>query len=376
VMNLRPHQQFDPQKELQSILKIVESASDTNQIKLTQTVKKGGCAAKIPAITLREILSLVDLPNRSDKLLVEGDSFDDAGVYQIREDLALIETVDFFTPIVDNPSLFGQIAAANALSDVYAMGGRPLTSLAILAFPAATMENEVVAAILSGAGEVLRRAGALLVGGHSIDDDSLKFGLAVTGEVDPKKLWSNQGAQVGDSLILTKPLGTGTICAGTKAGLAVESTVDALASMCRLNNVVDFLSGEQQFAIHAATDITGFSLAGHSMQMASASNCSFKFDYASLPLFEQTIYCLEQKYLTRAHSGNRNYTQNRVVVNDQLSEQQRLVTFDPQTSGGLLLSVSAPQAETIVSTLLPYFPGCAVVGEVMAKDSQWDVSVC
>jgi selenide, water dikinase len=366
---------INPQTHLQSILTRLQSSSGSDQVKLTQTVKKGGCAAKIPALTLREILSQVELPNRSDRLLVESESFDDAGVYQIRDDLALIETVDFFTPIVDNPHLFGQVAAANALSDVYAMGGRPLTSLAILAFPMATMENEVVAAVLSGAGETLAQAGALLVGGHSIDDDSIKFGLAVTGEVHPKRLWSNQGAQVGDRLILTKPLGTGTICAGLKAGLKVESAVDALASMSRLNNCVDFLSEQQLDGVHGATDITGFGLAGHSMQMALASKVAFNYTYASLPLFEQTLNCLEQKHLTRAHRGNQEYTQDKILLNETLSELERLVIFDPQTSGGLLLSVSEQQADSIVETLHPYFPGTAIVGEVVEPGQAWSVSV-
>jgi len=194
-------------------------------IKLTQTVKKGGCAAKVPAIILRDILSGIKFPPKIPGVMVDGDQFDDAAIFKIDDSLSLVQTLDFFTPIVDDPKDFGAIAAANALSDVYAMGGRPKTCMAILAAPLAILEPKVIQDVLQGACDVIAEAKASLVGGHSIDDETLKFGLSVTGLVDTQKIWSNEGARAGDLLILTKPLGTGTICAGIKKELYTTRTL-------------------------------------------------------------------------------------------------------------------------------------------------------
>ncbi len=339
-------------------------------IKLTQTVKKGGCAAKVPALVLREILGGLRFPPVIPGVEVDGANFDDAAIFKISDDVALVQTLDFFTPIVDSPYDFGAIAAANALSDVYAMGGTPKTCMAILAAPLAVLEPAVIQAVLQGASDVIAQAGASLVGGHSIDDDTLKFGLSVTGLVHPQKVWINSLAQVGDKLILTKPLGTGTICAGMKRQDIDESRAHAaISSMKRLNNVQDFLTPDELGQIHAATDITGFGLLGHGSQLAKASGVTLHISATALPVFDLTYECLGQGFLTKAHRSNDEYTQKRVSFGTQVTELQKLLSFDPQTSGGLLLSVSAQSADGIIEALRDHFPGTCVVGEVRAKSS-------
>lgn len=338
-------------------------------MKLTQTVKKGGCAAKVPALILREILGGVKFPPLVDGVTLDGALFDDAAIFNINADVSLVQTLDFFTPIIDSPYDFGAVAAANALSDVYAMGGRPKTCLAILAAPLATMENVVIQEVLQGACDTIASSGSSLVGGHSIDDETLKFGLSVTGIIHPQRVWKNDGARSGDVLILTKPLGTGTLCAGLKKGSFPEPMIaDAIASMRRLNNVLDYLSASD--AIHAATDITGFGLAGHAMQMAIASQAQLFIRSQSLPLFKETMNSLVQGNLTKAHRSNEEYTAQRVAFAATLNEYQRKLAFDPQTSGGLLLSVAAGMAPQIVRELAPHFPGVAIIGEVRSLEAQ------
>ncbi|MFL5785303.1 MAG: selenide, water dikinase SelD [Bacteriovoracaceae bacterium] len=337
-------------------------------MKLTQTVKKGGCAAKVPAMILREILAGVTFPPKIEGLTVDGAGFDDAAIYKISETHSLVQTLDFFTPIVDDPFDFGAVAAANSLSDVYAMGGKPKTCMAILAAPLATMEPSVIQSVLQGASSVIAEAKASLVGGHSIDDDTLKFGLSVTGVVDNDSVWTNAGAKVGDYLILTKPLGTGTICAGIKKQEVEEAFAEeAVTSMKRLNNVIDLLSLEEISSIHAATDITGFGLAGHGYQLAKASDKTLAINFKGLPLFQGTMKCLERGWLTKAHRSNEEYTRSAIEWAETISETERLVAFDPQTSGGLLLSVSPAYAKDIVERISTIFPGTTVIGTVMEK---------
>lgn len=337
---------------------------DLNSVALTQTVQKGGCAAKVAASELRKILSQVRFPKPHPALLVDGGLFDDAAVYKVTEDLALVQTLDFFTPIVDTPRLFGQIAAANSLSDVYAMGGKPKTALGILAFPLGTMAESVIVDVMQGASDVIAEAGANFVGGHSIDDDTLKFGLSVTGFVNPHKIWSNAKAKVGDVLILTKALGTGTLTAALKRREASEQQIhDALESMCQINNVLDFINDDLAENIHAATDITGFGLSGHSMQLAKASQVSLKISFADLPLFSRSMEFLEKGFLTKAHRSNALYTEND-CDSLRLSPVGRQLIHDPQTSGGLLLSVAADKADEIVAMLKPRFHSTRVIGEV------------
>ena len=338
-------------------------------LRLTQTIQKGGCAAKVAARELQKILADLRMPPAHAELMVDGRHFDDAAIYRVDEGLALVQTVDFFTPIVDQPYEFGAVAAANALSDVYAMGGRPRTALGILAFPLASMPSTVATEVLQGACDVLRQAKACLVGGHSIDDDTIKFGLAVTGYVHPAKIWSNQGAQPGDALILTKALGTGTLAAALKRDLIdAAAMAPAIASMRTLNNVVDYLPEHLMQAVHAATDITGFGLSGHSLNLARASQVTMAIDFASLPLLPGAAESLRLERLTKAHRTNREYTEKDSKISG-LTSWQELLLHDPQTSGGLLLSVSPASAKEMLEHLRPHFPLAQQIGEVRPKQA-------
>ncbi len=337
--------------------------------RLTQTVQKGGCAAKVAAAELRQILSMVRFPPNSRDVIVEGGLMDDAAVIQVTPELALVQTLDFFTPIVDSPYVFGQIAAANSLSDVYAMGGLPKSAMAILAFPLATMAPSVIVEVLQGASDKIKEAGANFVGGHSIDDDTLKFGLSVTGYVHPEKIWKNSGAKSGDVLILTKPLGTGCATAALKREAVTEKDLmEEIASMCELNDGISLLSEEQKSAVSAATDVTGFGLAGHAVQMARASGVRLEIDFKSLPVFEKTFSFLEGGFLTKAHRTNREYVESETETAG-LSDLQRQLLFDPQTSGGLLLAVKPEFAQAVREKLKLKNKKTAVVGRVTASSA-------
>ncbi|MBI2521214.1 MAG: selenide, water dikinase SelD [Bdellovibrio sp.] len=339
-------------------------------IRLTQTVQKGGCAAKIAALELRKILSKITFPPAHSELLVDGKYFDDAAIYKVSETKAMVQTLDFFTPIVDDPYTFGKIAACNAVSDVYAMGGRPVTAMAILAFPLANMDGDVISSVLQGASDLLAQAKCTFVGGHSIDDETLKFGLSVTGLVHPKQIWTNQGAQAGDVLILTKPLGTGTLSAALKRSFITEDDMrQALDGMGQPNNVVEVLNGDLLAHIHAATDITGFGLSGHSYQMAKASQKTFVFKADQLPLYPRAQEFIEKEILTKAHRTNREYTQAALDLGP-LSKIMGTLIHDPQTSGGLLLSVSREVAGEMVEKLRTTFKHAAIVGEVISEGNK------
>lgn len=339
-------------------------------MKLTQTVQKGGCAAKVAANELRAILRNLRFPPKAPEVLVDGAQFDDAAIYQIHEHLALVQTLDFFTPIVDTPYVFGQVAAANALSDVYAMGGRPKTAMAILAFPLATIDGNVIGEVLQGACDVMKEAGVSFVGGHSIDDDTLKFGLSVTGMVDPQRSWINAQARPGQVLVLTKPLGTGTLAAALKRGEIDEAQMaEALSSMTMINNVVEILGDEDSAEITAATDITGFGLLGHSYNMALASEVDLEIRAGWVPRFARVEEMLAGGFLTKAHRTNREYVAEAIDWG-HLTHEQQLVLLDPQTSGGLLLAMSTAAAERLLPILRSRFPHSAVVGQVLAKTGE------
>ena len=337
-------------------------------IALTQTVQKGGCAAKIAATELRQILSRVKFPAAHPELLVDASTFDDAAVYRVTDDLAMVQTLDFFTPILDSPRHFGAVAAANALSDVYAMGGRPRTALGILAFPLATMGADVIVEVMQGASDVIAAAGANFVGGHSIDDDTLKFGLSVTGFVHPDRMWTNAGARPGDALILTKALGTGAMTAGLKRRELTEDDIrEAIDSMTLVNNAIDFLSPAVAGDIHAATDVTGFGLSGHGAQMARASDVTLKIRSRDLPAFTRARECLSRGFLTKAHRSNAAYVAEGLRAAG-VDQESMLLMHDPQTSGGLLLAVAPAAADEVLKSLRPHFPRVARVGEVVARE--------
>ena len=334
-------------------------------IRLTQTVQKGGCAAKVPALELRQILGQVKFPKTSSDILVDGGLMDDAAIVKVSEQLALVQTLDFFTPIVDTPYLFGQIAAANALSDVYAMGGKPHTAMAILAFPIATLSQKIIADVLQGASDKIAEAQANFVGGHSIDDDTLKFGLSVTGYVHPQKVWSNASAKVGAKLILTKAIGTGTATAALKRSEVTEAEItEELQSMAQLNSVLNCI-GSFADAVRSATDVTGFGLLGHSLQMARASKVALQINFSEVPRFSRTLQFLEAGFLTKAHRSNRDYVSSETGFG-KLSPLEQNVLFDPQTSGGLLLAVDNDKADAILNQLKTHFPFSKCIGEVIS----------
>ena len=355
------------------------------KIKLTQSVQKGGCAAKVAASELRKILAQVRFPPRDENLLVDGDLFDDAAIYKVprhlepfpNQELALVQTLDFFTPIVDTPYVFGQVAAANSLSDVYAMGGLPKTAMAILAFPLASLPGELIAEVLQGASDKIKEAQCQFVGGHSIDDDTLKFGLSVTGFVPLSSVWSNATAQTGDHLILCKALGTGCAMAALKQGQFQESDLtEILESMTQLNNLILDLSAAQRLWIHAATDITGFGLLGHAQQMAQASRKQIHFGFQLVPFFEASKWALQNGFLTKAHRTNAEYTvgTTRLAIEVQSSSLVKLL-YDPQTSGGLLLSVDPLYSADLLRTIQKKFPRSAIIGQVKESQDKFSVVV-
>ncbi len=286
---------------------------------------------------------LKHLPAESNpNLLVGFETSDDAGVYRINERQALVQTVDFFPPIVDDPYQFGRIAAANALSDIYAMGGRPLTALNIVAFPSATMAPEILARILQGGAEKVREAGAVIVGGHSIKDKEIKYGMAVTGIIDCDKIIRNVGAQIGDHLYLTKPLGTGIIATALKHNAAgPDDVAAAIAMMAALNNIAAELM--VRLGAHAATDVTGYGLLGHAYEMASGSGVSLKIDFNSLPLLSGALKYATEGHPTGGAGANREYISDKVDLSEQLMAAEIEILYDAQTSGGLLIAFS-PQA--------------------------------
>lgn len=334
-------------------------------VRLTHTVSKGGCAAKIGAGTLAEVLR--DLaPVAHPDLLVGHDRLDDAAVWRLTPELALVQTLDFFTPVVDDPADFGAIAAANALSDVFAMGATPLTALTILAFPLGTLPDTVLGTMLAAADATIREAGALLVGGHSIEDDTLKLGFSVTGTAHPERVWRNDGARVGDVLVLTKALGTGTLAGARKNDEIDAATMgEAIASMRQLNRLD--LGETLHRAVHAATDVTGFGLAGHALHLAQGSGVTLELDIATVPRLAGAGDTLRRGIVTKAHGSNARYVTPHVTGAEGLDEVDWLTLVDPQTSGGLLLSVDPVQQDALLAHLQTRFPRSAVVGRVVTR---------
>ena len=273
-------------------------------------------------------------------VLVGFDHADDAGVYQIAPDQALVQTVDFFTPVVDDPYIFGQIAATNALSDVYAMGGRPLTSLAVVCFPEKA-DLEILERILAGGLSKMVEAGCTVIGGHSIRDEETKFGYAVTGMIDPRKILANKGAKPGDSLVLTKALGTGVISTAIKKGVAERAWVDAaIRSMTTLNKRAAALISDGEFGVHAMTDVTGFGLIGHARELAFASDVALRLYASKIPLIEGAIQCVRNGHIPGGLTNNRDFAECQVQYDEGVSEDLKALLFDPQTAGGLLVSAT------------------------------------
>ena len=305
-------------------------------------------------------------------LIVGAETFSDAGVYRLRDDLYIVQTVDFFPPLVDDPYVFGQIAAANALSDALAMGARPVTALNLVCFPDKELELSVLHQILAGGAERVVAAGAVVVGGHSIRDAEVKYGLAVTGVVEPSALLTNAAARPGDLLVLTKPLGTGFITTAAKAERCPPDVLQsAIAGMIQLNRIGR--DAAHAAGAHAVTDVTGFGLAGHATEMATASQVTVVLHIDQLPELPGALALYRQGFKTRANKSNREYLEPVMRIDDAVDRDRLELAFDPQTSGGLLIAVPPEQAAAVVEQVLESgAAAAAIVGEVRARQ---DVSL-
>ena len=338
-----------------------------HQYQLTKLAVKGGCAAKQGPKVLQEILQqLPDMPH--DHLLVGYQSSDDAAVYQLNEEQAVIQTVDFFPPPVDDPYLFGQIAATNALSDVYAMGGTPILALNLLTFPC-SLPPECVKEILRGGYEKVAEAGAVVAGGHTIDDKEPKYGLCVSGLVHPDRIWKNDSAQEGDVVILTKPIGFGIYALASRGELLSEAEEDMLMNwMTTLNkNARDVLA---QFSIHSCTDITGFGLLGHMYEMASGSEKTIELEIKKIPFLPRATELAGMGIIPSGAYANRDYLMDRVRFEDSVEEAYRDCLLDPQTSGGLAAAIPEEEAEACLCKMKEAGVFARVIGKVTKRKDQ------
>jgi selenide, water dikinase len=348
------------------------------QVKLTAMAKAAGCAAKLNPATLDAVLR--KLPPQSDpNVLVGFDTNDDAGIYRLSESLALVQTVDFFTPIVDDPYLFGQIAATNALSDVYAMGGRPISSLSILAFPEKG-DPAVLEQIIRGGLAKMQEAECAVIGGHSIRNEDPLFGYAVTGTIDPRRVWRNVGAKTGDVLIFTKPLGTGVITTALKKDQAsVESLNSAVKAMTTLNRAAAAALGDLDAdssaarAVHAVTDVSGFSLLGHAREMAlgdpmhGIEPVSFEIDHGAFDYFPGAVQAARDGHLSGGLKNNRAFIGECAEFAPGVAPEYQDLLFDPQTSGGLLAAIEPQSAEKALKNLSQHGVQARRIGGVVAK---------
>ena len=297
----------------------------------------------------------------NENVLVGYELSDDAGVFRLQDDVALVQTVDFFTPVADEPELYGRIAAINALNDVYAMGGRPLTALSIVCYPQKEDLN-VLGEILAGGQAAMNENGVTILGGHSIDDAEIKIGYAVTGIVDPSRFITNAGARQGDALILTKPIGTGAISTAIKRGVASKSAVEA-AMKAMTTSAASAAKEMQAAGAHACTDVTGFGLLGHAYEMARASQVCLVMDSSRVHLLPDVLDLISQGMLTRGDKNNRKYVGDTVRFSEHISREMQSALFDPQTAGGLLISVDQSKAEDLASKI----DGAAIIGKVEAQ---------
>jgi selenide, water dikinase len=332
-------------------------------------VEAGGCSSKISPKQLEEILKYLPLPE-DPNILVDIDTHDDAGVYRVNDELALVLTTDFFPPVCSDPYEFGQIAAANSISDVYAMGGTPVVALNIMMFPAAKLPMEAYAEILKGGFDTASEAEVRIIGGHTIDDNPPKYGLAVVGYVHPERIITNSGARPGDVLILTKPIGTGVILAAQRLGIAgTDDVPEALRQMKMLNK-----SGAEvmkKYGIRGATDITGFGLAGHTLKMAKASNVSIKLNMSNVPLIGDTYKLLDEGCIPGASFRNLDFAEKDSVFDKVLDYNLKMAAFDAQTSGGLLMSVPSGIVEKVLSGLHSAgLKSSSIIGSVIGKDEK------
>jgi selenide, water dikinase len=335
--------------------------------KLTANVKAGGCASKLSPKLLDRALKTVPRV-KNEKVLVDFETADDAGVYDLTqpglEPLAMLQTVDFFTPIVDDPYAFGGIAAANALSDVYAMGGRPVTALSLVVFPAKG-EMRDLEQILRGGAEKIHEADAVILGGHSISEDEIKFGYAVTGLIDPRRIITNAGAKPGDSLVFTKRIGTGVISTALKQGIAAQSHVDvSIEQMLTLNRAACEQMLRQE--VHACTDVTGFGLLGHARELALASDVTLEISASSIRYLPGAIEYAQRGAYSGGLHNNREFVESCVLMQDSIPPEIQALLYDPQTSGGLLIALPSDSAANLVREL----GGAYTIGRVLEKTAK------
>lgn len=339
-------------------------------IRMTTLTDCGGCAAKLGADLLAEALSGLGAQAQPEELLAGLNPPDDAAVYRISDELAIVGTLDFFPPLVDDPRTYGEIAAANALSDVFAMGGRVLFALSIAAFPE-ELPRDTLAAIFDGAASKVREAGGILAGGHTIRDPEPKYGLAVTGAVHPDRILRKGGAQVGDRLLLTKPLGTGLLVSGRRQDRpeasdgALEAAVDSMRILNQAASEILVREG-----VRAATDVTGFGLLGHALEMARGSATCFVFEAAALPALPGSLELARTGMETDGAAHNRRFVQPSLTVADSVAPELVALAHDPQTSGGILAAVPADRADTIVEVLRIAGVPSRLVGRVEAADDE------
>lgn len=341
-----------------------DTTQDDHAIELTKYTRFSGCGAKLGPGMLDRALCGLTQPVDPD-LLVGFAASDDGGVYRISDDVAIVQSLDFFPPIVDDPYMYGRIAAVNALSDIYAMGGRPVTAMSIVGFPLAKLGIDILRQITEGALSAVVEAGASLVGGHSIQDEELKFGLSVTGTVHPQRIWQNNTLQPGDSLILTKPLGTGTINMALRQGVAHADAIAASEQgMAMLNRqAAEVLAG---FPVHACTDVTGFGLGGHAAEMIVDSGCGIAIQRSGLELLPHTMEYLQQGLMPGGTGKNREFRGRMVAGLDAMDPAAVGLLFDPQTSGGLLAAVPAAEAQGCLQELRKAGVAAFPVGSVHA----------
>jgi selenide,water dikinase len=319
--------------------------------------------AKLAPGDLAQVLS--KLPKQfSENVIVGFDKSDDAGVFRLSDDLALVQTLDFFTPVADDPSLYGQIAAINSINDVYAMGGTPISALSIVCYPQKG-DWDVLGQILAGGQKAMNENGVVVIGGHSVDDKEMKFGYAVTGTIHPDKVISNAGAKPGDVLILTKPIGTGAINTAVKHGKASESTI-AAAIKAMTTSARDASKAMVRYGANACTDITGFGLLGHVFEMANASDVTLTIDSKAVPLLPDVIELIEMGMLTRGDKNNRVYVGDTIRIDETVSGPMQSALFDPQTAGGLLISMSSYAAEEFLLEM----PDAVKIGVVAEKNDK------
>ncbi len=344
----------------------LEDAGVEQDVRLTELVENAGCASKINQKDLKRVLE--GLPEIThERLLVGTSACDDAGIYRLSEELALVQTVDVFTPSVDDPYTFGEIAAANSLSDCYAMGGTPITALAVIAFPIETLSHAVMTEMLRGGIDKVGESGAVVVGGHSIKDNEVKFGFAITGTVDPRNMVTNAGARPGDALVLTKPLGVGIIGFARQRGRASEQAMATIAaSMAELNDVPARVMVEM--GAHAATDVTGFGLLGHLSEMVCQRGVTAEIMANRVPIFDDVLDYIGEQMISGAIERNMEYAQQYVASTDGVDADLAYVLYDPPTSGGFLIAIEEERADELVERLQAEgVEHAAVIGRVVGE---------